>query len=82
MTKLSLSEHMPKSTGTELTAQLLKYSNSQVFDLGDIMQYFEQVLPEAELTKMKSSVDLMLAIFLENSETPHCEVKLVVSPIE
>ena len=83
MTKLTLFDNIPQCSGSQITEQMLKYSEStHIYDLGDLTNYMKENVREDIFEEYWQGLQILLRIINEKYIGRQVEIKLVVSGIE
>jgi hypothetical protein len=82
MSALTMFEDIPTTSGSEITVQVLKYTHTDYYDLGDLTAYLKFNLASEDFETYWNGVQILLQTISEKDEANHVEVKLVVSPVK
>lgn len=75
MTDLTI--QIPHADQSEITAQLLKHTDTKIYDLGDTLKFLKRILVEEDYNTLDSGVKMLLGLMLE--QAGEVEVKIIVS---
>ena len=82
MTRLTLWDDLPQSTNQHITEQIITCDNTYIYDLGDVVAYLKENMPQQEFDTMWAGIEMLMAVITEKYNTTSIEAKMVVSQVK
>ena len=80
MTKLRMFDDLPRATEADISKQILDSLQTEIYDLGEVIQGLNGHIPNEDFKKIWQGVEILLSVLTERfDQQRECEVKLIVS---